>query len=96
MSLVDRNGAKPVIWMEGQHKAISVRQPIISRLKYDVDAALVNKYHTGVVYIAKRCRKPFLPVWRKLRSQFNQKQLIGLSKGCMPSAEFVKIIQEMG
>ena len=96
LSLIDRNGKKPVLWMEGRHKAISVREPVVSRLKYDVDAALVEKYNTGVVEIARRCRKEFLPKWRTLRAQFNQMQLYGKPKGCTPSVEFVRIVQENG
>lgn len=96
LSLVDGNGKKPILWMEGRHKAISVREPVISRLKYDANAALVEKYNTGVIEIAKHCRNKFLPEWKNIRSQFNQKQLLGKPKGCTPSVEFVRIVQENG
>ena len=96
LSLVDREGKKPILWMEGRHKAISVREPVVSRLRYDANAALCQKYNKGVVEIAKRCRRTFLPAWRSVRSQFNHKQLLGKLKGCTPSVEFVKIVQENG
>lgn len=86
------DGSRAVIWMEGRHKSTTIREDVISsKITFDTDKALLQKYKT-VAELCSKCRRHFLPQWRKVRNEFKKLQ-IQSNKGCISAKDFSHILE---